>query len=322
MVLRERISANEKREVLSTLSPNIILVISGFLGGVIVALLLSPLTIKGVPWLHGGIAEESLKGIVIEFLVVLGLLGAVAAKLLQWEYRINREAYKRGGEFHVPLVYPFFFLFIMGIAIIQWLKSSPGMSSSPTVWVAVLILALGSAVLSPTLGVIWRFWYILWLSLLSPVDWRAIAETQSFNRQLKISFAGIKRYSSPLSLTIMDINQSAQLRGRVVKKIQGDLINIIEKNIREADLVGRIEKGKVVVTMAHTGSGGASIQAKRIKKILEEHLKSLETKGKVTLSIGIASYAPDMTSHDDLLKKAQLALHRAKEEGGDQVCVV
>ncbi len=317
MIMRERISANEKYEVLSTFSPHLILIISGFLGGLIVALFLSPLLIP----LIRGVDGEMMGAGVLELVAVLGLLGAIAAKLLQWEYKINREAYKRVAEFHILLVYPFFFLSLLGFAVALWLKIAPEVSGV-SVWMGILIMALGSVILSPVLGMFWRFWHILCLSLLSRVDWRAVIETRSFNRNLKMAFAEVKRYPSPLSLTIMDIDRSDRFKGRVIRRIQEELIKIVDKNVREADAIGKIEGGKVVVIMAHTGSSGASIQTKRVEKVLKEHLKSLEVKGKrITLSIGIASYAPEMTSYKGLIKKARAALHRAKEEGGNQVSV-
>ncbi|MCD5397556.1 GGDEF domain-containing protein, partial [candidate division NPL-UPA2 bacterium] len=252
---------------------------------------------------------------VIGLLMILGLLGAIAAKLLQWEYMINREAYKREAEFCIPLVYPFFFLCLLGLGIVLWLRAAPE-AFNVVAWVAVPTLALGSAILSPALGVTWRFWHILWLSILSPVDWRAIVEAQNFNRQLKMSFAEVKRYPSPLSLTVIDISQSDQFKGRAMRRAQEELIKLIDKDVRETDAVGRIEGGRIVIVMAHTGSSGAVVQAKRVKKNLEEYLKSLKKKGRITLSIGIASYAPDMASYKDLVEKAQVALLRAKEEGG------
>ena len=50
---------------------------------------------------------------------------------------------------------------------------------------------------------------------------------------------------------------------------------------------------------------------------------SLEVKGgqRIVLNIGIASYAPEMTSYKDLIERAQTALHRVKEEGGDHLCI-
>ncbi len=317
-MVRERILASEKYEVLSTFSPNFVLIISGFLGGAIVALALAPLAVKGIPLFQNGDGTER---VVILLLATLSLLGAIAAKLLQWEYKINREAYKRVAELHILLVYPFFFLSLLVPGVILWLKAA---SKGPniTLWVVVLAIALGSAILSPALGVIWRFWHVFWLSILSPVDWRAVVEEQNFNRHLKMSFAEVKRYSSPLSLTIIDIDQSDRLKSRVVRKVRGKLTSIIDKNVRESDAVGRTEGGNVIVTMAHTGSSGASVQAKRVKDILKEHLKSLGTKGKrITVSVGIASYTPDMASYKDLIKKAQVALLRAKEEGGDRLFI-
>ena len=308
---REKISANEKYEALATLSPPLILAISGFLGGLIVALLLSPLVIALILVIDGGRMGEAIIGL----LMILGLLGAIAAKLLQWEYMINREAYKRATEFCIPLVYPFFFLCLLGLGIALWFRAAPEVSNI-TVWVAVLILALGSAILSSALGVTWRFWHIFWLSILSPVDWRAVTEARNFNRRLKVAFAEVKRYPSPLSLTIIDISQSNQLKGRVMRRVQEELINLIDRGVREIDAVGRIESGRIVIVMAHTGSSGAAVQAKRVKKLLEEYLKSLKKKGRITLSIGIASYAPDMASYKDLIEKAQVALLQAKEEGG------
>jgi len=316
MIIREKISANEKYEVLSTFSPNLILLIAGFLGGVVVALLLSPLLVPLVRRMDLGMG-----GGIVGFIMILGLLGVIAAKLLQWEYKINREAYKRVAEFHILLVYPFFFLCLLGLAIALWPRIAPEVSGV-SVWMGILIMALGSVILSPALGIIWRFWHIFWLSILSPVDWRTLIEARNFNRNLKMAFTEVKRYPSPLSLTIMDIDQSDRFKGRVMRRIQEELMNIVDKNVREADAIGEIESGKVAVIMAHTGSSGASIQTKRVKKVLKEHLKSLEVGGKrVTLSIGIASSAPDMRSYKDLIQKAQAALRRAREEGGDQVSV-
>ncbi len=307
---REKINANEQHETLAIFSPPLILAISGFLGGLIVALLLSPLVILLVQGIDGVRAKE----VVIGLPMILGLLGAIAAKLLQREYTINREAYKRATELRVPLVYPFFFLSLLGLGVALWFRVAPEVAKI-TALNAVLGLVLGSIILSLALGVAWRFWHIFWLSILSPVDWRVVVEARNFNRRLKIAFAEIKRYPSPLTLTIIDINQSDQLKGREVRRVQEGLISLIDKDVRETDVVGRIESGKVVIVMAHTGSSGAAIQAKRVKKILEEYLKSLK-KGRMALSIGIASYALGMESYKDLIEKAQVALFRAKEEGG------
>lgn len=307
---RKRISANEKYETLATLSPSPVLGVSGFLGGLMVALLLSPLVILWVQGVDGIRAKE----VVVGLLGFFGLSGVVAAKLLKWEYMTNREAYKREAEFCIPLVYPFFFLCLLVLSAL-WFRVAFEVPDI-TVWAVVLILALGSAILSPALGVIWRFWHIFWLSALSTVDWRAVTESRSFTRQLRISFAEVKRYPSPLSLTIIDISQSNQFKGRALRRIQKELINLIDKDVRETDVVGRTEDGKVVIVMAHTGGSGATVQAKRIKKLLEGHLKSLKEKGRMVLSIGIASYAPAMASHKELIEKAQVALFQVKEEGG------
>ena len=315
MIMKEKILPSEKYEVLSTFSSNPILMISGFLGGLILALLLFPLLIPLIQKMDG----EKLRGTVVAGFGIVGLLGAIAAKLLQGECKINREAYKRMAEFRIPLVYPFFFLCLLVIAAVLWPRL---ISINVATWIAVPILVLGSAILSFGLVVTWRFWHILWLSILSTVDWKTIVETRNFNRQLKISFAEVNRYPSPLSLTIMEIDQSKQLNSRAMKRVQEELMNIIDKNIREADAIGRIEGGRVVITMAHTGSSGAVVQAERVKKILEEHLKSLDAKGeRITLSIGISSYTSDMTSYEDLIEKAQLALCQAREDGGDRISI-
>lgn len=312
MLVRERISAGKKSETLSIFSPGLLLIISGFLGGLITALLLFPALIPLIRETAGGRMKEVVTG----FLVTLGLLGAIAAKLLQWEYKINREAYKRVAEFHIPLVHPFFFLCLLVSAGALFIPVS-----DITVWMGILLL-MGSAILSPVLGTVWRFWHILGLSILSPVDGRAVIEAQNFDRQLKMSFAEAKRYLFSLSLTVMDIDQSDQLKGRTRRRVQEKLLNIMDKNVRGADAVGRIENGMVVVAMIHTGSSAASVQAKRVKKVIEEHLKLLEVKGKrMSLSAGIASYAPDMASYKDLIKKARLALCRAREEGGDRIAI-
>ena len=326
MRLRDRISLGEKYEVLSTLSPNVVLIIAGFLAGGILSLLLCPLIIKGMEALGESV---DIKMLVLVLGLGAGSLGSMAAKFLQWEYKINQKAYKRTGEFHIPIVYPFYFLICLAATIVlaffgqgvlraYWEQAIAG-ASGINIGIISFLIILGLAILSSALVVIWRFWHIFCLSLFSPINWKAVIEVRHFENHLKMSFAEVKRYPSPLSLTLVDIDQLDQFPGRTLRKAQEGLLSVVDKNVREVDVIGRIDGSIIVITMTHAGSSGANIQAKRLKKTLEEYLSSLHKEKKITLSVGIAIYSPEFKTYKDLIDKSHAALDKAKAEGGDRV---
>ncbi len=63
--------------------------------------------------------------------------------------------------------------------------------------------------------------------------------------------------------------------------------------------------------------------AEKLRKAVEsKDFEGGETQpgGRVTISLGVAAYADGLESPDELVKSADAALYRAKEEGRNRVC--
>ena len=95
------------------------------------------------------------------------------------------------------------------------------------------------------------------------------------------------------------------------------LVMLIKKNIRETDLIGRIDKVKFGMLLLTADVDAAYIIASRIMDHINNYIFSKEKVQHLTLSIGGACFPINSTSRDrcDLFKEAEDALKVAKKKG-------
>ena len=98
---------------------------------------------------------------------------------------------------------------------------------------------------------------------------------------------------------------------------------ILERALREVDLVARVGADEFAAALLHTDSNGARVAAERIRRAFESHLflvrEGLELK--LTVSIGIASCPAHATSARALIAAAEEAVARVKTHGRNGVAV-
>ncbi len=83
----------------------------------------------------------------------------------------------------------------------------------------------------------------------------------------------------------------------------------LQRTTRTSDLAGYLGHGRFVVLLLGTNLQGGRIAADRVQMALEPVVPS-------TLSIGLASYRPEMKESSELLEAADRALRAAEEAGG------
>lgn len=151
-----------------------------------------------------------------------------------------------------------------------------------------------------------------------------IPNRRSFDANIAIEFRRGVRAHMPLSLIICDIdffkkyNDSyGHLAGDQCLKI---VAQTIQKEIkRPSDFCARYGGEEFVILLPNTDQQGASIIAENVRQSIEG-LK-ISDMPKITISLGVATSefnTPEMTP-DKLVKNADLALYRAKEEGRNRV---
>lgn len=96
----------------------------------------------------------------------------------------------------------------------------------------------------------------------------------------------------------------------------------VRSQTRGIDVVARFGGEEIVVVVPDTGLEGASAVAQRICDRVEGELFAIHQGTRqipVTVSIGVSARLPGDRTPADLLKRADLALYRAKEEGRNRV---
>lgn len=93
----------------------------------------------------------------------------------------------------------------------------------------------------------------------------------------------------------------------------------IRSSVREEDYVVRFGGEEFVVILPHTSRGRGVAIAERIQAKLAD-LSDAGLKRNLTVSIGIASYPEDAEDRMELLRRADMAMYKAKSLGKNQCC--
>lgn len=141
-----------------------------------------------------------------------------------------------------------------------------------------------------------------------------------FNKCLKREVDRIQRYQRQLSLIVGDIDHFKQVND-TYGHLVGDMVlievsNIIKQHCRQSDLPVRWGGEEFAILLPETELTGSVIVAERIRTAIEQHL--FETVKHVTISFGVSTF---LSSEQDLLQRADLALYEAKGKGRNQVGV-
>jgi putative two-component system response regulator len=142
----------------------------------------------------------------------------------------------------------------------------------------------------------------------------------AFQMLLGQEIKGTQRYGRSLTLALIGIDSFGRYNERH-GCVQGDLAmkeigRLIRENLREADSAARYSGDVIGVLLTESDPVSALVPAERIRHEVESQFQ-----GKLTVSIGIASYPQHATEKVRLVEKAQEALVHAKIRGKNKVCV-
>ena len=147
-----------------------------------------------------------------------------------------------------------------------------------------------------------------------------------FLERLKEERMRAERYHRLLSLVLFDIDNFKKYNdanghpagNEVLKKIAA----ILKQEAREVDIVARYGGEELVVVLPETSRRRASELAERIRQRISETLfdrMKSQPLGKITVSAGVATFPVDAMNEDELNKRADQTLYRAKGEGRNKV---
>jgi diguanylate cyclase (GGDEF)-like protein len=135
-----------------------------------------------------------------------------------------------------------------------------------------------------------------------------------------------RRYSRSCSLAMIDIDFFKHFNDRY-GHLQGDEVlkqaaEIFREHVRNSDIVARYGGEEFVVIMPETGKDLALLVGEKLRKAFADYcfpIPESATGERLTISIGIATFAQDGDSSREIVDMADRALYRAKEGGRNRV---
>jgi diguanylate cyclase (GGDEF)-like protein len=151
-------------------------------------------------------------------------------------------------------------------------------------------------------------------------DLTGIGNRRRFFEVAETLFAVARRYRTPFSLCIFDIDSFKQINDRL-GHLGGDEIlrqvaRVTASQTRDADLVARYGGEEFILAMPNTEAGGAFAAAENIREAIAARRQCWQgVEIRVTVSAGVAQMLPDEGSLDILIGRADAALYEAKAAG-------
>lgn len=144
--------------------------------------------------------------------------------------------------------------------------------------------------------------------------------------RLSEEFKRAERYHDPLAASVIDIDR-LQAFNEDGGRSSGDRViqtvaDAIRRSVREVDVVARFGGDEFLVVLPSTHFAGSVTVAERIWQDVVQSAPVGRSAVRPTVSVGVALYpSRDVRTKDALLRAADAALHQAKRDGGNRICV-
>lgn len=163
-----------------------------------------------------------------------------------------------------------------------------------------------------------------YLSLIDPLT--ELWNFRKLNHDFEHEISHAARYNEPLAFAMIDIdhfkNYNDLYGHQAGDRILQEVATVLMNSVREVDSVYRYGGEEICVLMPKTNKDGAKALAERMRENIEKAVFPFETSQplkSLTISIGVATFPEDASTAGELVKKADIALYKAKQEGRNRV---
>jgi diguanylate cyclase (GGDEF)-like protein len=143
-----------------------------------------------------------------------------------------------------------------------------------------------------------------------------------FNDRLGVALAHARRHKLRVAVMLLDLDRFKEVNDTLGHSVGDQLLRAVGDRLfsllRESDTVSRMGGDEFLLLLPEMADPGhASSAAERILQSIRKPFVLESHTIHITTSLGIAIYPDDGADADTLVKKADLAMYRVKEEGRD-----
>ena len=157
-------------------------------------------------------------------------------------------------------------------------------------------------------------------------DLTGLATHGAFKERVEREFQRATRYRRPLSVLMVDVDHFKHYNDHWGHPAGDRLLRLVGRMVagvlRGVDFGARYGGDEFAVILPETPKTAAGIVADRIRASIEKHPfphRHSQPLGRVTISIGVATYPEDAGAADKLVEAADRFLYQAKAGGRNQV---
>ena len=153
-----------------------------------------------------------------------------------------------------------------------------------------------------------------------------------FEMRLNAEFERARRYNNPLTLMLLEIDnfkKTANSYGRSMsEKALGAICRLLKDNSRASDIMARYGGDQLVILFPNTALFNARKAAEKYRAVMEDKVldvdderASMPVRLNYTVSIGISSLQNDVKRPNELMRRADISLNKAKDRGRNRVAI-
>jgi diguanylate cyclase (GGDEF)-like protein len=169
---------------------------------------------------------------------------------------------------------------------------------------------------------------LLALSRTDPLT--SLSNRRYFEERLEEEFARARRYRSPLSLVMLDIDYFKRINDTFGHPFGDEVLRAVAQvtraRLREVDLLARYGGEELIALLPETSPADSLIACERVREAIEAlqldytGLDGTKRVVRCTASLGVASVpSPTLQTAEDLLRAADECLYAAKGAGRNRV---
>jgi len=159
-----------------------------------------------------------------------------------------------------------------------------------------------------------------------------IYKLRYFEIRLVEEFERSRRYSSPLTLLLLEVDNfkitTTSYGLSTSQKALGAICRLLKDNSRACDIMARYGGEQLIILLPNTALFNARKTAEKYRAVMEDKTLEIDDERTTspvrlnyTVSIGIASLQNDVKRSNELIRRADLALYKAKDKGRNRVAI-